>query len=46
MNDVLAVAADLLTLVGAALTITLEARRARREAPKGDTDHEGENPPQ
>ncbi|MFJ5812130.1 hypothetical protein [Streptomyces sp. NPDC093093] len=46
MNDFLSITADLLTLIGATLSITLEARRARREARKDDTDHNGENPPQ
>lgn len=46
VNDVLSIASDVLTLIGATLSITLEARRARREARKGDADHKGENPPQ
>ncbi|MFG2754665.1 hypothetical protein [Streptomyces xanthophaeus] len=46
MNDILSIAADLLTLIGVTLSIALEARRARREARKGDTGHRGGDSPQ
>ncbi|MEV7542863.1 hypothetical protein [Streptomyces sp. NPDC089915] len=32
MTDLLSIAADALTLIGAAVSLALEARRARREA--------------
>ncbi|MCX5381124.1 hypothetical protein [Streptomyces sp. NBC_00091] len=32
MTDLLSAAADVLTLIGATLSLTLEVRRARREA--------------
>ncbi|GAA0298046.1 hypothetical protein GCM10010302_40890 [Streptomyces polychromogenes] len=34
MTDLLSIAADALTLVGAAVSLALELRRARREAAK------------
>ncbi|MFD3537042.1 hypothetical protein [Streptomyces sp. NPDC058664] len=42
MNDILSLTADILTLVGALVSITLEARRARREARRADPG--GEKP--
>ncbi|WP_327303560.1 hypothetical protein OG730_08040 [Streptomyces sp. NBC_01298] len=40
MNDILSIAADILTVIGASLTMTLEVRRARREARQTRHDDE------
>ncbi|WP_369780046.1 hypothetical protein [Streptomyces sp. R33] len=36
MNEIITAAADILTIIGSALTITLEIRHARMEARKAD----------
>ncbi|MFD7026461.1 hypothetical protein ACFWAR_00255 [Streptomyces sp. NPDC059917] len=41
MTDLLAIAADTLSLIGSALAITLEIRRARRRAENGQDDNGG-----
>ncbi|MFJ3880945.1 hypothetical protein ACIPW5_26315 [Streptomyces sp. NPDC090077] len=46
MTDLLSVAADVLTLIGAALSLTLDVRRARAEAraKAGGTEAPGSDP--